>query len=235
VVEHGQILAQVRKTPAMPTLNLSVDEVLRTTRAVRKRLDFERPVEESVLRECLELAIQAPTGSNAQSWQFVVVTDSDKKKALGEIYRRAWGVYETMDGINARTYYKGPNESRVAQHGRVMDSAAHLAERMGEVPAMLIPCITAKLDGGPNIMGASQYGSVLPAVWSFMLAARERGLGTAWTSLHLMFEEEAAGVLGIPFAEVSQLALITIGYSQGTDFKPAKREPLDTVLHWNSW
>ena len=234
MVEHRQILAP-RETQRMPKLNLSVDEVLATTRAVRKRLDFDRPVEDGVLRECLELALQAPTGSNAQGWQWVVITDPDKKKAMGDIYRRAFDIYETMDGINAATYYKGPDEARLAQHGRVMDSATYLADRMGEVPAMVIPCIAGKLDGGPNLMGASQYGSILPGVWSFMLAARERSLGTSWTSLHLMFEEEAAGVLGIPFADFTQVALIAVGYTKGTDFKPAKRETLDTVLHWNGW
>jgi nitroreductase len=219
----------------MLRLKLSADEVLATTRAVRKRLDFDRPVEDAVLRECLELAIQAPTGSNAQGWQWVVLTNPDKKKALGDIYRRAFDVYEMMDGVNARTIYQGPDEARRAQHGRVMDSAAYLADRMGEVPTMLIPCLPGRVDGAPNLMAASLYGSILPAVWSFMLAARERGLGTSWTSLHLMFEEEAAGVLGIPYADVTQVALIAVGYTQGTDFKPARREPLDTVLHWNQW
>ena len=219
----------------MTKLNLSVDEVLATTRAVRKRLDFERPVEESVLRECLELAVQAPTGSNAQGWQWVVVTDAGKKKALGDLYFKAWEVYEQMEGVNAATVYQGPDEGRVAQQQRVMTSARYLAERMGEVPAMLVPCLPGRLDGGPNLMGASLYGSILPGVWSFMLAARERGLGTSWTTLHLMFEQQAAEVLGIPYDEVTQVALIAIGYAKGTDFKPARREPIDSVLHWNEW
>ena len=106
---------------------------------------------------------------------------------------------------------------------------------MGDVPAMLVPCLSDRLDGAPNVAASALYGSVYPAIWSFMLAARERGLGTALTTLHLMFEEEAAGILGIPFAEVTQLALVPVGYTKGTDFKPAKREPLDTVVHWNEW
>jgi nitroreductase len=218
----------------MTKLNLAADEVLSTTRSVRKRLDFDRPVEEAVLRECLELAMQAPTGSNAQNWQWVVVTDAEKKRALGAVYRRAFDVYEHMPQ-NAEHIYTGDDKVRLAQQGRVMDSARYLADRMGEVPAMLIPCLAMRIDGAPNIAAASMYGSVLPAAWSFMLAARERGLGTSWTSLHLMFEEEAAAIVGIPFAEVTQLALISVGYTQGTDFKPATREPLDTVVHWNSW
>jgi nitroreductase len=218
----------------MTKLELGADEVLSTTRSVRKRLDFDRPVDDAVLRECLELTLQAPTGSNAQNWQFVVVTDTEKKKAVGEIYRRAFDIYEQMPQ-NAANVYAGPDPSRVAQQERVMDSARYLADRMGEVPAMFVPCLNMRIDGAPNIAAASMYASVMPAAWSFCLAARERGIGTSWTSLHLMFEEEAAAVLGIPFADVTQLALIAVGYTKGTDFKPARREPLDSVVHWNQW
>lgn len=218
----------------MPRLNLDADTLLSTTRAVRKRLDFDRPVEDDVLRECLELAVQAPSGSNSQNWRFVVVTDAEKKAALGALYQRAWDIYETMPQ-NAANFYQGEDSARVAQQDRVMDSARYLAARMGEAPAMLVPCLNMRLDGAPNIASASMLGSVLPAAWSFCLAARERGLGTSWTSIHLMFEEEAAGILGIPFADVTQLALIAIGYTQGTDFKPAKREPLEAVACFNTW
>ncbi|MEY2565982.1 MAG: hypothetical protein QOE35_511 [Actinomycetota bacterium] len=218
----------------MPRLNLDADTLLSTTRAVRKRLDFDRPVEDDVLRECLELAVQAPTGSNAQNWQWVVVTDAERRKALGDVYRRAFDIYEQMPQ-NAASIYDGSDPGRVAQQDRVMDSARYLADRMVEVPAMLIPCLNMRIDGAPNLAAASMYGSVLPGAWSFMLAARERGLGTSWTSLHLMFEEEAAAIVGIPFAEVTQLALIAVGYTKGTEFKPATREPLDTVVHWNAW
>ena len=218
----------------MAKLNLGADELLSTTRSVRKRLDFDRPVEDAVLRECLSFAVQAPTGSNMQSWQFVVVTDAEKRKALGEIYQRAWAIYETMPQ-NAENVYDGPDPARRAQHGRVMESGRYLAERMGEAPAMFIPCLGMRLDGAPNIAAASLYGSIFPAMWSFMLAARERSLGTALTTLHLMFEEEAADILGIPFAEVTQVALVAVAYTKGTDFKPAVREPLDSVVHWNGW
>jgi len=217
------------------TLGLSADEVLATTRAVRKRLDFDRPVPESVLRECLELALQAPSGSNAQGWRFVVVTDPEKKGALGELYRQAFDIYEGLDGINAATVYRGPDQARLEQQQRVMGSARYLAERMGEVPAMLIPCTPGRMDGQPNISAAAAYGSILPAVWSFMLAARARGLGTSWTTLHLMFEQQAAEILGIPFDAWTQVALVSVGYTKGTDFKPATRDPLDTVVAWDGW
>jgi len=217
------------------TLDLSADEVLSTTRAVRKRLDFDRPVPESVLRECLELALQAPSGSNAQGWRFVVVTDPERKRALGDLYRQAFDIYEGLEGVNAATVYRGPDQDRIEQQQRVMGSARYLAERMGEVPAMLIPCMPGRGDGQPNVVASASYGSILPAVWSFMLAARNRGLGTSWTTLHLMFEQQAAEILGIPFESWSQVALVSVGYTQGTDFKPATREPLDTVVAWDAW
>ena len=120
---------------------------------------------------------------------------------------------------------------------RVLDSAQYLNANLARVPAMLIPCASGRLDD-PNLPlghAAGAYGSIIPAVWSFMLAARERGLGTAWTTIHLMHEQEAADVLGIDYEEVSQIALVTIGYTKGTDFKPAKRPPLETVVHWDTW
>lgn len=215
-------------------LNLSVDEALSTTRAVRKRLDFDKPVETSVLEECLELAVQSPTGSNMQAWQWMVVTDPDKRKALGDIYRKGWELYTTMEG-NVATAYKGDDAERIAQQDRVLSSAEYLAENFEKAPAMLIPCLPGRLDGLPALASASLFGSILPGVWSFMLAARERGLGTSWTTIHLMHEQEAADVLDIPFDEVTQCALITVGYTKGTDFKPAKRPPMDTVTHWNGW
>lgn len=215
-------------------LNLSVDEVLSTTRAVRKRLDFDKPVETEVLRECLEYAIQSPTGSNMQAWQWLVVTDPEKRQALADIYRRGWEMYVGMEG-SVSSAYSGEDADRIAQQDRVLGSAEFLAQNFEKVPAMLIPCLPGRLDGLPNMASASMLGSILPGVWSFMLAARERGLGTAWTTIHLMHEQEAAEVLGIPFDEVTQCALIAVGYSKGTDFKPAKRPPLDTVLHWDSW
>lgn len=215
-------------------LNLSVDDALSTTRAVRKRLDFDKPVEPEVLQECLELAVQSPTGSNMQAWQWLVVTDPDKRTALGDIYRKGWELYTTMEG-NVATAYKGDDADRMAQQDRVLGSAEYLAENFEKAPAMLIPCLPGRLDGLPALASASMFGSILPGVWSFMLAARERGLGTSWTTLHLMHEQEAAEVLGIPFDEVTQCALITVGYTKGTDFKPAKRPPMDTVTHWNSW
>lgn len=215
-------------------LNLSVDEVLATTRAVRKRLDFDKPVEPEVIKECLEAALQSPTGSNSQSWQWLVVTDSDQRAALAKLYQQGWELYTQMEG-NVQTAYKGVDEDRILQQSRVLDSATYLAKNFEKVPVMMIPILPGRFEGLPSMASAAMLGSILPGAWSFMLAARERGLGTAWTTIHLMFEEQAAEVLGIDYQSYTQCALITCGYSKGTNFKPAKRPPLETVLHWDRW
>jgi len=218
----------------MPRLNLSADEVLTTTRAVRKRLDFDKPVEMTVLRECLDIALQAPSGSNSQGWHFVIVTDPAKKEAIAKLYLKAFDDYEAGPAQPTKQHLDDPSMAPTQQ--RVLSSARFLADNLARIPAMLIPCCAGRPDtpGLPQGVIASIYGSILPAVWSFMLAARERGLGTCWTSLHLTYEKEVAALLGIP-DEFAQVALIPIAYTQGTDFKAAPRMGLDRVLHTNSW
>ncbi len=223
----------------MATLELTPDELLSTTRAVRKRLDFDRPVEASVIRECVERALQAPSGSNAQGWHFFVVTDEEKRNAIGEIYRKGFELYRGME-VSAHALAKAQEDpADTRQMERVVDSAEYLANNMHRAPALIIPCITGRMEQIPGdfavIAQASQYGSILPAFWSFMLAARARGLGTSWTTIHLMFEEEVAALLGIPYQEVTQVALSPIAYTKGTDFKPARRKSLDGVLHVDAW
>ncbi|MQY21502.1 nitroreductase family protein [Nocardia macrotermitis] len=211
-------------------LNLSVDDVLSTTRSVRKRLDLERPVPREVLTECLELALQAPTGSNSQGWQWVFVDDAERKQALADIYR-----------TYATPYLNTPKpafgDERDVSQPRVYDSAKYLNDHLHEVPVMLIPCLAGRADTTPGVSSAGFWGSLLPAVWSFMLALRSRGLGSAWTTLHLVGdgEKQAADVLGIPFDQYSQGGLFPIAYTQGTDFRPAKRLPAEQLTHWNSW
>ena len=215
-------------------LNLSADQVLATTRAVRKRLDLDRPVDPADIRECLDLALQAPTGSNRQNWHFVVVTDRDKIEQLGDLYRRATIIARQQVSALSRIV---PADAATyeEQSQRVYASAEYLMEMIHRVPAMLIPCI----DGNPSEpRGAAMFsliGSVVPAVWSFMLAARNRGIGTVWTTVHLALEAEAAQLLSIPYPQMMQVALIPFGYTRGTDFKPARREPQDLVVHWNGW
>jgi nitroreductase len=214
----------------MASLNLTPEELLTTTRTVRKRLDLTRPVPVDLIRECLEIAIQAPTGGNTQGWHFIVVTDAAKRARLAELYRKAWAWYETT---LPKSYPQGGSDKGPTQ--KIQDSAAYLAQHLHEVPVHLIPCLEVRpaIDG--PIPAFSRGGSLFPAVWSFMLAARLRGLGTAWTTLHLRHEREAAEMLGIPFDKVSQGCLIAVAYSQGTNFNKARRAPLDTVLHLNGW
>jgi nitroreductase len=213
------------------TLKLSVDEVLTTTRSVRKRLDFDKPVPREVLMECLELALQAPTGSNSQGWQWIFIEDADKKKAIADVYLANAKEYL---GQPVREYPEG--DTRGERMGLVRDSATYLAEHMHEAPVLLIPCLEGRAEESP-LGSVSFWASLFPAAWSFCLALRSRGLGSCWTTLHLLRdgEKQAAEVLGIPFDEYSQGGLFPIAYTKGTDFRPAKRLPAETVTHWNSW
>lgn len=217
----------------MANLKLTVDEMLTTTRAVRKRLDLTRPVEPEIIEECLEIALQAPTGGNAQRWHFVVVTDAGKRAQLAELYRRAFGTYREMPIAAGNLFQDDPQ--RAPQQKRVMDSAQYLADHLHEVPVLVIPCLEGRPAESGFIPSVSMWGSILPAAWSFMLAARCRGLGTSWTTLHLVYEKEAANILGIPYDDVSQGLLIPTAYTRGTNFKPARRRPLEEVLHFDQW
>lgn len=209
---------------------MDLDLALSTTRAVRKRMDLTRPVPRELILECLGLAVQAPTGGNRQQWQWMIVTDPAQKAKIGELYKVSW-----YDYSKSRPSYP-EDDPRYAQQPRVHTSAQYLADHFGEVPAMVIPCHYGRVDGtGSNQAIAGIYGSVLPAAWSFCLAARARGLGTAYTTLHLRFEREVAEILGLPYEQVTQAALITVGYTTGGDFKPAERIPLEPIVHWDSW
>ncbi len=214
-------------------LGLGADELLSTTRAVRRRLDLNRPVDPMLIDECLEMAAQAPTGSNAQGWHFVVVTDPAKRAALADIYRRGFELfYGDQDAARADV----PTEDPVhhASTTRVIDSAVYLAEHLQEVPVMVIPCIDVRTDGLDVTIQASIWGSLLPAVWSFMLAARERALGTCWTTLHLVHEAEAAELLEIP-GNIMQGALIPVAHTLGTDFRAAPRRDMTRIVHRDTW
>jgi len=213
-----------------PLLDLDPDQLLTTTRSVRKRLDFERPVERAVIEECLDVALQAPTGSNRQGWHWVFVTDPDKKQFIADRYNDTFRMYVQQPGAE---YKEG--DSRGERADLVRDSATYLADHLHEVPVMMIPCHWGRIDGADATTQAGYWGSILPAVWSFMLALRARGLGSAWTTLHLPKEREVADLLGIPYDRVMQAGLFPIAYTKGTDFKPAPREPASTVSHWEQW
>lgn len=215
----------------MSLLPLSAEELLTTTRTVRKRLDLERPVDLALVHEALTVALQAPSGSNAQGWHFVVVTDPAKRAAIGELYGRAVEGYLASERSAAKLHADDPDRAPVQQ--RVGDSVAHLGRVMGQVPVLLIPCL--RMPGGlPTGTQAGVWGSLHPAVWSFMLAARLRGLGTAWTTLHLRYEREVAELLGLP-DDVYQGALLPVAHYTGDTFKPAPRQPLEEVLHLDGW
>jgi len=214
-------------------LPLTLDELLTTTRAVRTRLDLRRPVEREVVLECLAIAQQAPSASNMQNWHFLVVTDAGKRAALAALYRKGWEHYVTMPIAAPNLHFANP--AHMAMQARIMASLPSFIEHFHEIPVYVIPCLSGRCEGQPALIQSAMWGTIAPAAWSFMLAARARGLGTVWTSLHLLFEEEAAHVLGIAYADVMQACLIPVAYTQGTHFKPGWREPLDTIVHWETW
>ena len=222
-------------SPSMSTLlPLDPDELLSTTRSVRKRLDLSRPVAPELLRECIEVATQAPTGGNNQGWHFVVVTDQAKRTQLAEWYAPAFAaMYGNPDAVVGNLPQDDPDY--VATTKKVIGSAQYLADHLAEVPVHVIPCIEGRTDNLPVAWQAAIWGSLLPAVWSFMLAARARGLGTCWTTLHLTEEKAAAELLGIP-DHVMQGALIPVAHTLGgTDFKPGARRDLDRIIHTDGW
>jgi nitroreductase len=209
----------------------AADRLLTTTRSVRKRLDFSKPVDPGVIARCIEIAMQAPTGSNAQGWQFVVVTDAAKRKAIADLYKKGFELYAGNPDLRP-TYAEA--DLRAKQLPRVIDSASYLAQHMHQAPAFVIPCIEGRVENAGTLAQASVYGSILPAAWSFMLALRARGLATAWTTLHIMFEHDVAKILDIPDS-VTQTALFPVAHYTGSDFRPARRLPAGQLVHWNSW
>ena len=209
---------------------MTPDELLTTTRSVRRRLDLTRPVPPALILECIATAVQAPTGGNRQQWQWLVVTDPTRKRLIGERYRESWYAY---NAAGRPEYAEG--DPRRAQLPRVARSAQYLADHMGEVPVMVIPCIEGRVDGQGNLAIAGLYGSIVPAAWSFMLAARLRGLGSAYTTLHLKYEREVAEELGIPYERYTQAALLPVAYHTGDGFRPAERVPPESIVHWERW
>jgi len=211
----------------------TIDHVLTSTRSVRKRLDLDRPVEPEIIQECLEIAIQAPTGSNQQGYHFVVVTDPEKRAAVAEHYRNAFMIYAGMRAASPHSYES--DDPRAESAPQVASSAMYLADNMARVPALILPCIDGRVENSDSTLTqASLYGSILPATWSLMLALRARGLGSSWTTLHLMFEKEVAEILSIP-DDVTQAALLPVAYFTGEDFKPARRIPARERTYWDTW
>ena len=224
-------------------LPLGLDELLTTTRSVRKRLDFSKPVKRETIQQCIEIAVQAPTPSNLQNWHFVVITDEEKRRALADLYRKGREIYVTLPSATPNLKYEDPKRNHIQE--KIEESAQYLNMNFQEAPVHVIPCIEGRTDSSVDAEGwgntpsillqSAQWGSIAPATWSFMLAARARGLGTCWTSLHLFFEKEAAEIIGIPYEKVMQTCLMPVAYTKGTIFKPGKRDPIESVIHWESW
>jgi len=205
-----------------------VDRLLSTTRAVRKRLDLERDVPRELVLDCVRVSTQAPAGGNYQKWRWVIVDDPDKKLVIADAYRRSYAPY--IEAQKTAVAEKAPDNSTL---GKIMSSSDYLAQILEQVPVLAVPCsLGDPADGGADPQG--WWGSVIPAVWSYMLAARARGLGTAWTTLHLRYAAEVGEALGIP-STVTQLACIPTAYYTGDTFRTAERKPAEQVTYWNSW
>lgn len=214
------------------TLDLTPDELLSTTRAVRRRLDLDRPVPRELIEECVDLAVQAPTGRNRQRWHFVVVTEDEQRRAVADLFVRALaaGPEQRLTRRDVQRMNHDPRSTR-----RVFDGLRHLTDNIHRVPAFVIPGVEGRTDRAPVPVQAGTWGSILPAMWSFMLAARARGLGTVWTTAQAPLERELARVLRVPYDEVMLAAFVPLAFTIGTDFKPAPRIPRDQVLHWDRW
>jgi nitroreductase len=210
------------------TLDLTFDEILTTTRAVRKRLDVTRPVPRAVLEECLELALQAPNGSNRNDWRWIIVDDRAMVKKLADEYRAAMGVLHSGAAPSPR-YLSG----NVPREDKILDSAFALVEKLDDMPAIMIPLMPGRIEGTGVVEQASMWGSIVQAGWSFMLALRSRGLGSLWSTVTSRREKEIAELLGIPYQEYTKVGFFPIAYTIGTDFRKAWRKPVAEVLSYN--
>jgi nitroreductase len=207
----------------------TIDRLLTTTRSVRRRLDLGRPVPIETVMDCLRLAVQAPTGSNVQGWRWIVVTDPAIRASLAELYRDpTGGPGRDGDPLVADALRRMPRGEDTPQQRRVMESAKFLVDHLGDVPVLVVPC-TAEAGAA-----AGWQPSIYPAVWSFMLALRSRGLGSCLTTAHLFRREESAQLLGVPPGYV-QACLVPVAFYTGHTFKPAHRRPIEEITYLNRW
>ena len=215
-------------------LNLSADELLTTTRAVRRRLDTSRPVSRALIEECLELAMQAPNGSNLNKWRWVIIDDPDKIRQLADQYAEAMKMAHGGDGsVPAQAFIDAGKG--IPGYDKVLQTGFELVEKLRSVPAILVPLIGGRPETQAYATQAAMWASVIPAVWSFMLALRERGLGSCWTTVALLREQQIAEILGIPQEKYAQVGMFPIAYTVGTDFKKAWRKPVSEVLSYNEF
>jgi nitroreductase len=220
--------------PMSALLNLSPDELLRTTRAVRRRLDFTRPVGDDVVRELVAIALQAPSGTNKIRMRFIVVRDEATRRAIGEIFAELWAIHRDHPVSSGESRAAPPTSA--AQEARFREGGEILGRHLGEAPVIVIGCTEGRrTEGLPGMSVAMLAGNIMPAMWSFMLGARARGLGTCWTTMHLERERQIADLLGVPYERVQQYVLTPLAYTRGTDFRPAPRPDPDAVIHWDRW
>ena len=207
----------------------NTDLLLSTTRAVRRRLDLTRPVPKELIDECLTLALQAPSGANTQPWHFIVVTDQERRRELAALYKDAWEQYLPTVSFDYET-----DDPRAIALPDVVGSAQYLVDNLQHVPVLVVPCIAGRVDGAPTFMSATVLGSIYPAVWSFMLAARSRGLGTTLTTLSMLHDAKVSELLDIPDT-ATHCGLVPVAYHTGETFHPARRLSLDATVSHERW
>ena len=207
-------------------LDLTPEDLLTTTRTVRKRLDLDRPVERSLVEKCLRLAFQAPNGSNRQTWQWICIDDQATKSAAADIYRGA------LDDMVNRPRSDNERPPDTPEQRRMASSVAYLSENLHKVPVLVVPTFAGRVEDESVFWQASRWGSICPAIWSFMLALRLHGLGSSWTTLHLWRERDMGELLGIPPTE-TQAGLFPVAFTLGTQFKPADRLASERRIRWN--
>jgi nitroreductase/ketosteroid isomerase-like protein len=239
--EHWGTLAAWEQLFQGPLVVTDPDELLMTTSSVRKRLDLGRPVDRKLIEQCLDIAVHAPSGSNQQAYRFLFIDDAERKMAIADIYRRTMQEFQDRP----RTGSAEDNVDRTSpQQRRIAESVFHLRDHLHEVPVLCIPLVAGRTDGvgdatqaarTSTFWQANRWGSVIPTLWSFLLALRSRGLGSAWTTLTLLHEQEVAEVLGVPYDKWMQVGLFPIAHTIGTDFKPTSRRPAAELLRWNGF
>jgi nitroreductase len=208
---------------------LTPDGLLTTTRSVRRRLDFDRPVDRALVERCVEIAQQAPNGSNLETWHWLLVDDRSTIGELARLYREAMEEHVASLGGEVGGRYVGAS---VPRSELISESVIHLRDHFHRLPMIVLPLMAGRPDGQSLFIQASLWGSILQAAWSFMLALRARGLGSAWTTVHLRRADEVAALLGIP-RRYTQTVLLPVAHALGADFRPAYRKPVAEITSWN--
>ena len=215
------------REPAQGTTSDDLFHVLETTRSVRRRLDFERPVAPELIERCIDAAVQAPTGLDREAWRFLVLTEAEPKARVAELYR------ESLAGAGERLRERLPASLRGETMPGERPTYLGLAENLHRMPALVLVCSVGR-PPEEVAMQVAFYGSVLPAAWSLMLALRASGLGTTWTTLLVAEERRVARALGIP-DDVTQTILLPVAWTKGAVLRPAERRGAAEVAYWNGW